>query len=610
MSNAKKKLFLTFISMLPLSVYCEDHVSKYSIEVVSNFEVSKNKKIKSVYNETIKINSAVGAKSLSNIKIPFDQYFWNLTIKNAKIIKKNGQEVAAIVRQDNNDLIGAKNNLSDIRTTSISFPDLVEGDTIHITINKIQKKTIFPGGFSEVFKAPIESNYKKYSIRFEIPATTNLKTQSTGFDKSIKFSNGKKIITWNLSKQAHNTHKSESKIKTAPYLVVSSFKSWNSIAKNFSKLADHYSTPTPDVKKLADELTFNIKDKKEQTRIIFNWVSQNIEYTNISLGDSGYIPNSASDIIKSRHGDCKDHVTLMRALLKAKNIKSKYILISFQPYYQKNIIPTIAWFDHVIIFIPELNIYSDPTSKLLAFNSLLPNQIKKPALMVNGQTGRIITTPNVSLQKNKIVNEVDFYYEKNQFVGHQKTTAIGPVAAILRQDLNYAQDKGGNIFIKKILEHNNLTGEGSIENLKNKISQDDPVVIVSNFNIKNKNTDNLNYPEVIEFLHPPLTRILSNGGVQQKEISLCISEEYIEKSLFHIPEGWKLEKKPFEKTIKTKLFTYTSHYDFAKGNLYSEKIINVYSNNPECDKDNISQFRKKINEVKEDFRHKISLVKI
>ncbi|MFB4359087.1 DUF3857 domain-containing protein [Pantoea sp. BS_8] len=103
--------------MLPLSVYFEDHVSKYSIEVVSNFEVSKNKKIKSVYNETIKINSAVGAKSLSNIKIPFDQYFWNLTIKNAKIIKKNGQEVAAIVRQDNNDLIGAKNNLSDIRTT-------------------------------------------------------------------------------------------------------------------------------------------------------------------------------------------------------------------------------------------------------------------------------------------------------------------------------------------------------------------------------------------------------------------------------------------------------------------------------------------------------------
>jgi hypothetical protein len=47
----------------------------------------------------------------------------------------------------------------------------------------------------------------------------------------------------------------------------------------------------------------------------------------IFLGNGGYEPHDAATVLENRYGDCKDHVALLEALLKAKGIASVPVLV-------------------------------------------------------------------------------------------------------------------------------------------------------------------------------------------------------------------------------------------------------------------------------------------
>ena len=56
-------------------------------------------------------------------------------------------------------------------------------------------------------------------------------------------------------------------------------------------------------------------------------MAQNIRYVAVYLGNGGLEPNSAQSILDNHYGDCKDHVTILEALLAAKGIASSPVLI-------------------------------------------------------------------------------------------------------------------------------------------------------------------------------------------------------------------------------------------------------------------------------------------
>ncbi|WP_163602946.1 transglutaminase domain-containing protein, partial [Klebsiella pneumoniae] len=67
------------------------------------------------------------------------------------------------------------------------------------------------------------------------------------------------------------------------------------------------SEAVPEVRRQADLITSGITDRREQARAIFDWVSRNIRYFGIFLGNGGYIPRSAATVLVDKYGDCKDH---------------------------------------------------------------------------------------------------------------------------------------------------------------------------------------------------------------------------------------------------------------------------------------------------------------
>jgi transglutaminase-like putative cysteine protease len=79
---------------------------------------------------------------------------------------------------------------------------------------------------------------------------------------------------------------------------------------------------TPRIQALADDITPGASDRREQAHRIYDWVSEHIRDVAVFLGNGGYEPHDATSILDSGYGDCKDHVVLLQALLKAKGIES------------------------------------------------------------------------------------------------------------------------------------------------------------------------------------------------------------------------------------------------------------------------------------------------
>jgi len=104
---------------------------------------------------------------------------------------------------------------------------------------------------------------------------------------------------------------------------------------------------------------------------------------------SGLIPNTTEDILKRRYGDCKDHVTLLGALLKAKGIDSSPALINLGTAYTLTDLAVISPFNHVILYVPQEDLYLDSTAPTVRPGDLYVDIAGKPVVLTAlGAIGR------------------------------------------------------------------------------------------------------------------------------------------------------------------------------------------------------------------------------
>jgi len=80
------------------------------------------------------------------------------------------------------------------------------------------------------------------------------------------------------------------------------------------------------------------------------------------------------------YGDCKDHSVLFSALLKAKGIESDIVLINSADSYTLSQVPSVRQFDHVIVYLPEFDMYADTTAGVAPFGTLPFDEYGKPVV--------------------------------------------------------------------------------------------------------------------------------------------------------------------------------------------------------------------------------------
>src|SRR5271166_1472951 len=109
--------------------------------------------------------------------------------------------------------------------------------------------------------------------------------------------------------------------------AASNLESWKAIGDWYYKLADGRRNSSPEISARVQQLTAGATTFDAKVRALTGFLQSDVRYVGIEIGIGGFQPHPASDIFRSRYGDCKDKATLLSSMLKEAGIDSDYLLV-------------------------------------------------------------------------------------------------------------------------------------------------------------------------------------------------------------------------------------------------------------------------------------------
>ena len=380
--------------------------------------------------------------------------------------------------------------LRDQKQKTIIFPDVAVGDTLVWTVHIEHLQGIFPGEFADIDVFPRSMAVTSAHLIIEAPRSIDLQIGKTGDGATDKVETSGDIVRHDITvipePYAADEPGSVSPLDRDPAVRISTFKSYEEMGLAFGRAAMPKAAATPEIAALADEITRGIADRKAQAAAIDTWMKKNIRYVAVYLSLGRVVPNEAAAILKNKYGDCKDKVTLMAALLAAKGIASEAALINLGNAYQLPEPATMGALNHVIIYLPDFDLYDDPTVNVAAFGVLAPQAYDKPVIRVSATDAKLARTPpmrpddHIANAKTTLKVAAD-----GTITGQTRESNTGIFGVVLRSVGAAVQSVGDETVAARALQGYNTPGGGSF-NLGNMTATEDPVVITGSFTLNDK----------------------------------------------------------------------------------------------------------------------------
>jgi transglutaminase-like putative cysteine protease len=292
---------------------------------------------------------------------------------------------------------------------TVIFPGVEPGARVHLAFRKTRAKPLQAGTFAYLVE-PTREPVELQRLIFDLPADLPLYADARGYTAVPPVT-------------ANGRTRYEFDYRHGPYAPLEAgavgYANWGdrlmvSTVPDFASFAARYRGPAADatigdpaIVRLAQSLTANATDPRAKAQALYDWMRLNIRYVALFLGETAAIPHKASDILRNRYGDCKDHVALYGALLAAVGIRSEPVLLNLGPYYSLPDVPGYgaSAINHAIIWIPELSLFADTTAGGTAFGYLPPGVMDRPVLLVG--EGALSRTPATQLRERSARLQID-----------------------------------------------------------------------------------------------------------------------------------------------------------------------------------------------------------
>lgn len=463
---------------------------------------------------------------------------------------------------------------SDRTTLTVVFPEVAVGDTVGFSYKLTQIEPMFPKHYSIVQYFNRNTAYDDVKITLSYPAGvwTQLDVRELTQVASVE-KDGRKEMAWTFSNKIPLKNKRRNysiyDVETLPGLAFSTFKSYAEIAQAYGARATPKAAVTEQVQALANEIAKDQKTPRDIARALYDWVATNITYAGNCIGTGAVVPHDLSFILNNKMGDCKDHATLLQALLAAKKIDSTQALINAGNSYKLAKVPVVSRVNHVINYLPALDLFVDSTSSTTPFGLLPGSSQDKPALLVDGFKEGMRTPapqPGSNWQTMKTTIKIN---DDGSVSGNVDVAVRGSYAADLRAGLRSASKDAMQDMVKNVLQGMGYNGTGKFES-------DDPTAL----------TDTLNYKASFEFknftqlpgagafvINPvffsgaPVARFAADGlgDDEAPEEFACSNGESREEYVFIFPKKMKVLAVPDNMAHKTANLAYKAAYRL-KGN--------------------------------------------
>lgn len=357
---------------------------------------------------------------------------------------------------------------SDQTSLTVVFPDLAVGDTTVFAYRLVAKQPMFAGQFSMVESYNPAMYYGDMQVSIDWPESLPLRYQSWQLRSTAPVAAaGRKRVHWQWSNtkpiKADDLPQQLFRVENYPGFAVSTFKDYAHIAQAYGSVADAKAVPTERIRTLAQTIVGQEQDPRQVTRLLYEWTAQKISYAGNCIGLGAVVPRDLEVVLDNKMGDCKDHATLLQALLSARGINSSQALVNAGGLFYLPEIPVVAMVNHVINYVPSLDLYLDSTAAVVPFGSL-PNTVAgKPVLLVHGHRDGASTPQNASTREGQTLTARIRVLADGSVQGSQKADMRGQVAVGARSQFRNGNASEADKWVRQYFRSQGLLATGSLK---------------------------------------------------------------------------------------------------------------------------------------------------
>jgi TPR repeat protein len=482
-----------------------------------------------------------GAEAIAQKILSYNNYFGELTVSDLATVKADGKIIAVDSRavRDQPALADTSSPyFGEERNRLIAYSDVGPGDKVKGRAVYRDKRPRFGGEFEQSWIQPVDQPPEVIELTVDGPASKPLRTAGRNVEHSEERSGNRIIHHIRLRQDSPARRQTEiDEFDTARRFEASTFADYGALAAALNARNAPMAMPNEALRALAAGIVGDATTTAEKTERLHNWVAQNIRYVGIGLEDGGLTSQPAATVLAARYGDCKAHATLLKALLTAQDIEANLILVNARPRYMLTEVPTQN-FDHVILFVPALDRYLDPTASQVAFGALPSALAGKPVLNVD--TGRLDTIPPTPSERFSLSSETDTTLSPDGTRrGQTVFSGRGLGAALSREAARRLEQVDRRHLADEMIAKDDLSGTGDyIVPDPRKLS--DSYAVTATFQLEPVKLDApLNLPvTVLSDPRLPLLQLIT-GGVREEPFR-CRPLQYRETAALHLPDGVNL----------------------------------------------------------------------
>ena len=360
-----------------------------------------------------------------------------------------------------------------------------------------------------------------------------------------------------------------------------SMSSWKALGDwNYNLIKGRDVLPQEDISKV-NGIVSKSTDKREITRLIFEYMQSRTRYVSIQVGIGGFQPAKAEDVAKNGYGDCKALVNYTKALLKAAGINSYYTLVTAGEDRDPNPDFVADFFNHIILCVPlqKDTVWLECTDPTIPFNYLGSFTDDRHALLITPEGGKIVRTPefrkNDNLRKRtgtvslyesvaSLIKISDYYSGYNYW---NATSTYGKQSEVEMKRNLYSTLRFYDFAVNSV-SYNEVRSEKPSASFSYGISVNDLTVTMGKR----------------IFFNPTIEK---DGYLKESPVTMLIpkSEIRIDSLSYYLPYGYRIEYLPENITLDTEFgrfsyqlkaegnkIIYTRYLEFNKGIVSQEKF--------------------------------------
>ncbi|HEY7839136.1 MAG TPA: DUF3857 domain-containing protein [Terriglobales bacterium] len=321
--------------------------------------------------EIFRINNSNGADSLAYYPVTYDPATEDVQFLTARVIHPDGTSADAPKAGDQpvSQSVGYE-TFYDVRNKFVQMPPMRAGDFVEIAYRVLPTtlESLYGDYYGDLdsFGGPAPTQFQQYVVI--TPSNKPLYFKAIRFDGTSEqhTAQGQTVYRWsdhNLPAQVPEPS-APPEIERSPYIEVSSFQTWNQFGDWYRQLIRDTFVMDSEMVQTVNSLIQGKTTEQEKVDAIYRWVIQNTHYVALEFGIHGYRPYPVTQVFHRRFGDCKDKASLLIALLHQAGIPADFVLVRIRDLGVIDAtIPSVADFDHAIVYVPSLHRYLDGTAE-------------------------------------------------------------------------------------------------------------------------------------------------------------------------------------------------------------------------------------------------------